>query len=66
MIRFIYSKLFSISTNTKIFKRIAGAGNGNHMYHWKFKGLSDERINSMKTSDYGINPHLSYYNTNKK
>ena len=28
-------------------------------------GLSDERINSIKTSDYGITPYLSYYDTNK-
>ena len=27
--------------------------------------MSDERINSIKTSDYGITPYLSYYNTNK-
>ena len=47
------------------FKIIAGAGNGNHIYYWKSKGLSDERINSIKTSDYGITPYLSYYDTNK-
>ena len=34
-------------------------------YYWKSKGLSDERINSIKTSHYGINPYLSYYDTNK-
>ena len=27
--------------------------------------MSGERINSIKTSDYGITPYLSYYNTNK-
>ena len=27
--------------------------------------LSDERINSIKSSDYGITPYLSYYNINK-
>ena len=27
--------------------------------------MSDERINSIKTSDYGIIPYLSYYDTNK-
>ena len=31
----------------------------------KSKGLSDERINSNKRSDYGITPYLSYYDTNK-
>ena len=47
------------------FKRIAGVGNGNYIYYWKSKGFSDERINSIKTSDYGITPYLSYYTTNK-
>ena len=49
----------------KYFKRIAGVGNGNCIYSWKSRGLSDERINSIKTSDYGITPYLSYYNANK-
>ena len=44
---------------------IAGVGNGRHIYYLKSKGLSDERINSIKTSDYGITPYLSYYDTNK-
>ena len=47
------------------FKRIAGVGGGDYIYYWKSKGLSDERINSIKTSDYGITPYLSYYDTNK-
>ena len=49
----------------RYFKIIAGVGNGNYIYYWKSKGLSDERINSIKTSDYGITPYLSYYDTNK-
>ena len=49
----------------RYFKRIFGVGNGNCIYYWKSKGLSDERINSIKTSDYGITPYLSYYDTNK-
>ena len=49
----------------KYFKRIAGVGNCNCIYSWKSRGLSDERINSIKTSDYGITPYLSYYNANK-
>ena len=48
----------------RYFKRITGVGNGNHIYYWKSKGLSDERINSIKTSDYGITAYLSYYDTN--
>ena len=49
----------------RYFKRIAGVGNGNHIYYWKSKGLSDERIDSIKISDYGITPYLSYYGINK-
>ena len=49
----------------RYFKRIAGVGSGDYIYYWKSKGLSDERINSIKTSDYGITPYLSYYSTNK-
>ena len=49
----------------RYFKRIAGVGNGNHIYDWKSKGLSDEIISSIKTSDYGITPYLGYYDTNK-
>ena len=47
------------------FKWIAGVGNSKYIYYWKSKGLPNERMNSIKTSDYGINPYLSYYNTNK-
>ena len=49
----------------RYFKRIGGAGNGNYIYYWKSKGLSDERMNSIKTSDYWITPCLSYYDANK-
>ena len=44
----------------RYFKRIAGVGSGDYIYYWKSKGLSDERINSIKTSDYEITPYLSY------
>ena len=47
----------------RYFKRIAGVGNGNYIYFWKSKGLSDERINSITTSNYSINPELSHYGT---
>ena len=36
----------------RYFKRIAGVGNGNYIYYWKFKGFSDKRINSITTSNY--------------
>ena len=42
---------------------VAGVGGGNYIYFWKFKGLSDEWINSITTSDYSITPELSYYGT---
>ena len=44
----------------KYFKRIVNVGNDNYVYYWKSKGLSDETINSIKTSDYEITPYLSY------
>ena len=45
------------------FKRIDGAGNGNYIYYWKTKGLSDERINSIKTLNHSVTPNLDYYGT---
>ena len=36
----------------RCFKKIAGVGNGNNIYYWKSKGLSEERINSITTSNY--------------
>ena len=42
---------------------IAGVGIGNYIYFWKSKGLSDERINSITTSNYSITPELSHYGT---
>ena len=47
----------------KYFKRIAGVGTGDYIYYWKSKGLSDERINSIKTPNYRITPSLDYYGT---
>ena len=44
----------------KYFKRIIGVGNDEYIYFWKSKGLSDERINSITTSCYGITPSLDY------
>ena len=35
-------------------KKIAGVGNGTYIYYWKSEGLYDDRINSIKRSDYGI------------
>ena len=36
----------------RYFKRISGVGNGNYIYLWKSKGLSDEKINSITTSNH--------------
>ena len=47
----------------RYFKRSAGVGNGNYIYYWQSKGLSDERINSIKTPNYSITPSLDYYGT---
>ena len=43
----------------RYFKRVAGVGSGNYIYFWKSKGLSDERINSIITSNYSITPELT-------
>ena len=44
----------------RYFKKISGVGNGEYIYFWKSKGLSDERINSITESKYSIIPELSY------
>ena len=41
-------------------KKISGVANGNCIYFWKSKGLSDEHIDSATTSNYSITPELSY------
>ena len=40
----------------RYFKRVADVGTGNYIYFWKSKGLSDERIDSITTSNYSITP----------
>ena len=50
----------------KYLKIIAGVGNGSHIYYWKSKGLSDEGINSIKTSNYSVIPYLDYNGTKIK
>ena len=44
----------------RYFKRIDSGSNANYVYYWKSKGLSDEKINSIKTSDYELTPYLDY------
>ena len=49
----------------RYFKVIAGVVNGNYIYYWISKWLSDERTNSIKISDYRITPCINYYDINK-
>ena len=42
---------------------ITGVGSGSYIYYWQSKGLSDERINSIKTPNHSITPNLNYYGT---
>ena len=44
----------------RYFKQIAGVGNGNYIYYWKSKGLSDERVSSIKTPNHS---NLDNYGT---
>ena len=44
----------------RYFKKIFNVGNDNYAYYLKSKGLSDETIDSIKTSDYGITSYVSY------
>ena len=46
----------------RYFKRVVGVGTDNYIYFWKSKGLSNENI-TPTTSDYRLNPQLSYYGT---
>ena len=47
----------------RYYKKVAGVGNGSYIYYWKSKGLSDEKINSIKTTNHTITPKLSFYGT---
>ena len=47
----------------RYFKKIAGLGSVNYIYYWKSKGLSDQKIDSIKMPDYGITSKLNYYGT---
>ena len=47
----------------RYFKIIAGGGNGSYIYYWQSKGLSDERINSMRAPNHSITPNFDYYGT---
>ena len=45
----------------RYFKRVAGVVNGDYIFYWQYKGLPDERINSIKTPNRSIALNLDYY-----
>ena len=47
----------------RYFKQISSIGNGNYIYYWPSKGLSDEKINSIKLVNLSITPFLDYCGT---
>ena len=49
----------------RYFKLTDNVDNKNYIYYWKSKGLSDEKINSIKTTDNGLTPYLDYYDIAK-
>ena len=50
----------------RYFKIVASLGKVNDIYYWKSKGLSDEGINSIKTSNYSVIRYLDYSGTQIK
>ena len=48
---------------SKYFKRIIGVGNGNYIYLWKSKSLSEEDIRFIIVSNYLIYPEWNYFGT---
>ena len=47
----------------RYFNRVSGVGSGNYIYSWKTKGLHNENITARTTSDYKLDPELSYFGT---
>ena len=45
------------------FKRVVDVCTGSCIYYWKSKRLSDENITAPTTSDYKLNPQVSYLGT---
>ena len=53
----------------RYFIKIAGISNGRYVYYVYYcqsKELSDETINSIKTSNHNITPNLDYYGTKRR
>ena len=47
----------------RYFKRVPSVVRGNYIYFWKSKGLPDKNITPPTTTDYSLNPTLSYFST---
>ena len=47
----------------RYFKIIADVGNDSYIYYWKSKGLSEEKINSITSSNHSITPKINYFGT---
>ena len=44
----------------RYFKRVPGAGTGSYIYFLESKGLSNEKINSITTSNHSVTPELRW------
>ena len=44
----------------RYFKKVSGVSNGNYIYFWKSKGLSNENITAPTIINYSLNLQLSY------
>ena len=55
--------MFSISDKYGYFRGIAGVGNDSYVCYQQSKGLSDEKINSIKTHNHSITSNLDFYGT---
>ena len=63
MIREISQNYLVFQPMYRYFKIITGVGNGSYIYYWQSEGLSDERINSIRASNYSVTPFLDYCGT---
>ena len=50
----------------RYFNGVSGVGSVNYVYSWKSKGFSDENITAPTTSDYKLNPELTFFGTKTK
>ena len=54
---------FVFQSMYRCIKRVAGVGSGNYNYFSKSKELFNYNITAPTTSDYSLNPQLSYFGT---